>query len=108
MGRNTGSRKVFSRANTRVIKTPSGLVTAKISPRNTKICSHPLIVISELLRTQESVKQVDGHQRADEEHDERLNVHEILLFHAIAEAHIRDRCGEKRDGDDDPDSVLHE
>src|SRR5580698_522759 len=80
MGRSTGSRKVFSRAKTRAMNTPSGLVTAKISARNTRICSQPLRVISEFLRTQKRVNQIYGDQRADNEHDERLYVHELLLL----------------------------
>jgi hypothetical protein len=37
-----------------------------------KICSQPLMVISEFLRTQQRVEQVHRHERADDEHDERL------------------------------------
>ena len=33
MGRNTGSRKVRSRLNTRAMNTPTGLVTANITAR---------------------------------------------------------------------------
>src|SRR4029077_16025575 len=109
MGRSTGSRNVRSRANTRVMKTPSGLVTANISPRNTTICNQPFRVISEFLRTQQRVEQVHGHQRADDEHDERLYVHNlpssILLLHSIAEPHVRNRRGEEYDRDSDPKNV---
>ena len=99
--------RAFSRLNTRVMKTPSGFVTAKISARKTRICNQPLAVISELLRAQQRVEQVHGDQRADDEHDERLNVHRILLLHAIAEMHVRDGRSEKRDGDGDPNNILH-
>jgi hypothetical protein len=36
-GRRTGSRKVFSLANTRVMKTPSGLASRKTTRRKTPI-----------------------------------------------------------------------
>src|SRR5579862_3376360 len=68
-GRSTGSRKVRSPANTRAMKIPSGLVTAKIRARKTKICSQPLMVISEFLRAQQRVEQVNRGHRADDEHD---------------------------------------
>src|ERR1700752_4407278 len=95
MGRSIGSRNVRSRAKTRAMKTPGGLLTAKINPRNPTICSQPLMVISELLRTQQRIEQVHSYQRADDEHDERLNIHEILLLHAIAETHVSNRQREK-------------
>src|SRR5450432_642428 len=107
MGRSTGSRKVRSRANTRAMNTPSGLVTARISARNTRICSQPLRVISEFLRAKQRVEQIDRGRGADDEHNERLCVQEILLFHAVAEMYVSDRCGEKCDRDDRPKNVLH-
>src|ERR1035437_8308338 len=99
MGRSTGSRNVRSRANTRVMKTPRGLVTAKISPRNTRICSQPLRVISEFLRTQQRVEQIDRHRRADDELDERLYVHDILILRSIAETHVANQHCEERNCD---------
>src|SRR5215471_8269093 len=75
MGRSTGSMKVRSRENTRAMKIPKGLVTAKISARKTKICNQPLIVMSEFLRAQESVEEVNGCDGADDDHDERLSIH---------------------------------
>src|ERR1700741_5439404 len=107
MGRNAGSRKVRSPANTRAMKTPSGLVTAKISARNTKICSQPLMVISKFLRTQERVEQVNHRRSADDEHDERLKIHGAFLFHAVAEMHVGDREGKECDRDCSPKNVLH-
>src|SRR5258708_737100 len=107
MGRSTGSRNVRSRAKTRVMKTPSGLVTAKINARNTRICSHPFKVISEFLRTQQRVEQIDSYQRADDEHNERLRVQGFLLLHAIAETHVCDCRCEKCDRNCDPQNVLH-
>jgi hypothetical protein len=107
-GRRIGSRNVRSPAKTRVIKTPRGFVTAKISARNTKICSQPLIVISEFLRPQQGVEQVHRGRSTDDEHDERLKVHEAFLFHAVAEVHVSNGCCEKRDRDGDPKNVLHQ
>src|ERR1700758_2738628 len=107
MGRNAGSRNVRSPANTRAMKTPSGLVTAKISARNTKICSQPLMVISKFLRTQKRVEQINRGRRADDEHDERLDIHRAFLFHAVAEMHVCDREGKECDRDCGPKNVLH-
>src|SRR5215469_12143409 len=45
MGRNTGSRKVLSRLNTRVRKMPIGLVNKNTHARNRKIWNQPLAVI---------------------------------------------------------------
>src|SRR5215472_2378224 len=75
IGRSTGSRNVRSRLNTRVIYTPSGLVTSKIASRNTAICSQPFRVISELFRTQKGVKQIRHGQYGDGEHDDGLGMH---------------------------------
>src|ERR1035438_6406874 len=101
-GLRTGSRKVFSRANTCAMKTPRGLVTAKISARKTKICSQPLIVISEFLRPQQGVEQVDDGDGANDEHDERLQVHSLFLLHPVAEMNIGDRRREECDCYRDP------
>src|ERR1700751_2736399 len=107
MGCNAGSRKVRSPANTRAMKPPSGLVTAKISARNTKICSQPLMVISKFLRTQKRVEQINRGRRADDKHDERLEIHRAFLFHAVAEMHVCDREGKECDRDCGPKNVLH-
>src|ERR1017187_7057551 len=98
IGRSTGSRNVRSRANTRVMKTPSGFVTAKISPRKIRICSQPLRVISEFLRTQQRVEQVHGYRRADDEHDERLYVHDIPPAFYFRRSQKRTRSEERRVG----------
>src|SRR5208337_1133533 len=74
-GRNTGSMNVRSRLNTRVRNTPMGLVTARIRARNTMIWNHPLAVMSELLRSQQCVEEVNHHQPANDDHDGRLDVH---------------------------------
>src|SRR5579883_334096 len=79
-GRSAGSSSVFSRLNTRAMKTPMGLVTRKVTSRNSKIWSHPLAVISELLRPQQSVDQVNGGQCAGHQHDQRLDVHTCSYF----------------------------
>src|SRR6267142_6938655 len=79
MGRRSGSMNVFSRLNTRAMKTPSGLVTAKISARKSRIWSHPLTVMSEFLRTQQRVKQVHSREDADHEHDGGFQTH-IVSF----------------------------
>src|SRR5215469_950269 len=66
---------VFSRLNTRAMKTPIGLVTTNTSTRKNRICSHPLIVMSELLRAQQCVDEVNRCQHTDCEHDHRFHVH---------------------------------
>src|SRR5215472_2477926 len=45
MGRNTGSRNVLSRLNTRVRKRPIGLVSKNTQARNRRIWNQPLAVI---------------------------------------------------------------
>src|SRR5208337_261791 len=75
IGRSTGSINVRSRLKTCVRKTPMGLVTARIRPRNTMIWNHPLAVMSELLRSQQRVEEIDHHQRANDQHDCCLDVH---------------------------------
>jgi len=55
--------------------TPSGLVIARIRARNTKICIQPLVVISEFLRPQQGIQQVDHQTGADNQHDDRFSIH---------------------------------
>src|ERR1700693_2630451 len=65
IGRNTGSRNVFSRLNTRVMKMPRGLVTARVTPSKRRICNQPFAVMSELLRFQQSDQQVSQEEHAN-------------------------------------------
>src|SRR5271165_4437916 len=74
-GRSTGSMNVRSRLKTCVMKTPMGLVTARIRARNTMIWNHPLAVMSELLRSQQCVEEVNHHQRTNDHHDCRFDMH---------------------------------
>src|SRR4029077_7186340 len=71
--------KVFSRLNTRAMRTPMGFVTASMSTRKTSICNHPLTVMSELLRTQQCVDQVHHGESTHCEHDHRFHTHIVLL-----------------------------
>src|ERR1700745_4174408 len=71
--------KVLSRLNTRAMKTPIGLVTKKTSPRKIRICSHPLIVMSELLRPQQRIDEINSRQHTDCEHNHRFHAHTALL-----------------------------
>jgi hypothetical protein len=66
------------------------------------------MVISEFLRPQEGVEEIDCGCGADDQHDERLSVHEVPLLHAVAEMNVGDRSSEKCEGDGDPKNVLHE
>src|SRR5260370_26488148 len=79
IGRKTGSIKVRSRLNTRVMKIPTGFVTSRTSAKNRKIWNHPFAVISEFLRTQQCVDQVHRSQHADHEYDHRFQAHIFLL-----------------------------
>ena len=63
--------------------------------------------LSELLRAQKRVEQVHRYYGADDEHDEGLYIHKILLLHAITKTNVCDRRGKKRDRDRDPKNVLH-
>src|ERR1035438_7148948 len=97
MGRRTGSIKVRSRLNTVAMKTPSGLVTARTRRKKTAICSHPLAVISEFLRSQECVHQIDAHQNTDGEHDYRFQTHVRLLTSRVRKStHTRLRRQRKQ------------
>src|SRR5712692_1835561 len=78
IGRATGSRKVRSRLNTLAMNTPSGLVIARIRARNTAICIQPLVVISEVLRPQQGIHQVDHQSGTYNQHDDRFSVHNNL------------------------------
>src|SRR5713226_6254655 len=78
-GRATGSRKVCSRLNTLAMKTPRGLVSARITARNTKICIQPVVVISEFLRAQQGIKQVDHQPGTYNQHADRFGVHSDYL-----------------------------
>src|ERR1039458_2486779 len=73
--RATGSRKVRSPLNTLAMYTPSGLVIARIRARNTKICIQPLVVISEFLRSQQRIEQVDHQTCTNDQHDDRFSIH---------------------------------
>jgi hypothetical protein len=42
------------------------------------------MVISEFLRAQQGVEQVDGGGGADDEHDYGLNIHDVFYFTAIS------------------------
>src|SRR5215468_1474554 len=79
MGLNKGSMKVFSRLNTRAMKTPIGLVTRNTSRRKNKICNQPLIVMSELFRTEQRIDQVHHGQRTGSKQDDGLEAHLLLL-----------------------------
>ena len=92
-----GSMNVFSRLNTRAMKTPIGLVTRKTSTRKNAICNHPLIVMSELLRTQERVHEIDGREHTDCEHNHRFHAHKVLLTsHAHKSARKRSTAEKKQ------------
>ena len=60
------------------------------------------------LRAQKSVEQIRDYRGADDEHDEGLCIHEILLLHAIAKTYVRDGYGKEDYGDGGPKNVLHE
>jgi hypothetical protein len=88
--------------------TPSGLVIARITARNTKICIQPLVVISEFLRSQQRIKQVDHQTCAYDQHNDRFSVHiDLSSANSIAELHITQRQQEERYRDHNKDQVLH-
>jgi hypothetical protein len=66
-----------------------------------------LIVISELLRPQQRIEEIDHHQRADRQHDGRFGVHSSPLPHALTEAHIANRNNKKCDRQYCENNVLH-
>jgi hypothetical protein len=72
-----------------------------------------LVVISEFLRSQQGIQQIDHQPGTYQQHDDRFSIHIDLasggLFSAnpIAELHISQRQREERDRDRDKDNVLH-
>src|SRR5271169_4331571 len=97
IGRATGSRQVRSRLNTLAMNTPSGLVIARIRARNTKICIQPLLVISEVRRSQQRIQQVDHQPGTYQQHDDRFSIHrdfssgDLPSANSIAEFHVTKR-----------------
>ena len=90
------------------MNTPSGFVIARIRARNRPICIQPLAVISEFLRPEQRVQQIDHQARADDEHDDRFGIHnDFSSANAIAEMHVPQRQHKKRDRHHDKDQVLH-
>jgi hypothetical protein len=92
------------------MNTPSGLVIARIRARNTAICIQPLIVISEILRFQQGVEQVEHQTGAYNQHDDGFSAHIVYLIHlpqttastnSIAESDVCERQDEKRYRDHD-------
>src|SRR5262249_19641561 len=57
------------------MNSPAGLATASTAAKNKKICNQPFIVMSEFLRTQERVQQIDHQQKADEQNENVFKVH---------------------------------
>src|SRR6516225_8262561 len=77
IGRNTGSRNVGSRLNTRTMYRPSGLVTRKIANKYKASCSQPFMVMSELFRSKQGVEQIRHGENGDGQHDHGLGMHRI-------------------------------
>jgi hypothetical protein len=61
------------------MKMPSGLVTARISAKKTRICSHPLIVIGfaslEFFGAQKRVRQINEQQGGNPYAQDRFEIH---------------------------------
>src|SRR5712691_4358917 len=74
-GRNAGSRNVFSPAKTRVMKTPSGLVTARTTNKKTPIWNQPFAVMSEFLRPEQRRQQIPKQKHANDD-EQDLTEHE--------------------------------
>src|SRR5882724_610700 len=77
-GRITGSRNVRSREKTFAMKTPMGFATSTMMAKNRRICSQPLGVMSEFLRTQQRVDQVEHQEQADQKDGHVFQVHKCL------------------------------
>jgi hypothetical protein len=63
--------------------------------------------MSEFLRSQKRVEEVNHGQRADCQHDGRFGVHSSPLLHALTEAHIANRNNKKCDRQYCEKNVLH-
>jgi hypothetical protein len=72
-----------------------------------------LVVISEFLRSQQGIQQVDHQPDAYQQHDDRFSIHIDLASgdpasaNSIAELDITKRQQEERYRDHDKDQVLH-
>jgi hypothetical protein len=67
-----------------------------------------LVVISEVLRFQQRIQQVDHQSGTYDQHDDRFSIHDDLSSaNSIAELHIANRQHEEHYGYDDKDQVLH-
>ena len=71
--------KVRWRLNTRVRKMPTGFVTKNTHARNRKIWNQPFAVISEFLRAQERVDQINRRQHTHRQHNHGFQAHCIVL-----------------------------
>ena len=63
--------------------------------------------MSELLRSQERVEEVNHGQRAENNHDGGFGMHGSPLLNAVAELHVGQRQREESYCDCDEDDVLH-
>jgi hypothetical protein len=54
------------------------LVIARITARNTPICIQPLVVISEFLRPQQGIEQINHQTGTDNQHNDRFSIHNHL------------------------------
>jgi hypothetical protein len=73
------------------------LVIARIRARNMPICIQPLVVISEFLRSQQRIQQINHQTCTYNQHDDRFSIHIdlpqaiCLSANSIAELHITQR-----------------
>jgi hypothetical protein len=77
------------------MNTPSGLVTANISPKNRRIWNHPFAVISKLLRSQQRIHEIGHHPGRDQQHDDRFSIHNLTLANPVTEANVGERQQEE-------------
>src|SRR5215217_5550410 len=95
-GRSNGCRNVRSPLKTWVINRPDGFVTASTTARKSRICNQPLTVISELLRAQQRVGEVDEQQCRGRQAQDRFPTHDTrLTASARTRGRTRARAGRK-------------
>ena len=107
-GRATGSSHVRWREKTRAMKLPSGGVTRNTASRKKRICSHPLRVMSELLRLQHRQHQVREQREADQQSDRVVEAHGHPSLHQpIAHGDVAEGDGKKDEREENENNVEH-
>src|SRR4030081_2150628 len=95
MPRSTGASQRWRPSYTDTRYSPSGLATAKMVALKKRICNHPLMVMSEFLRAEERVDEVDQHGDRDRQGESRLGAHFRVSIVAVSASLARPMRSQK-------------